>query len=73
MGGGAEEIAKIAGIAKIEKQTLNHRGHKGTRRKTSEPYANLGCLGMRPLNSFGILVNGWGEGVALDQVPFLHL
>jgi hypothetical protein len=32
----------------------------------AEGYANLGCFGMTSVKPFGILVEGWGEGVARE-------
>jgi hypothetical protein len=68
MGGGvARKGAPIAGIAVIadiardrKSKTLNHKGHGGTRRKTSEASAKLGSPGTARYKSFGFLVEGWG-------------
>jgi hypothetical protein len=40
----------------------------------AQPYANLGCLGMRPRKPFGILVDGGGVGrVLIHLSPFAVL
>ena len=42
----SHDIAEIAVIARhrrdLKSKSFNHKGHEGTQRKPSEPYANLG-------------------------------